>query len=123
MAGIKIRMRYRVSASSLLEVIVAMVIIVVVFGLAMMIAANVSRGSLSVEKLHAQAVLKNVLAEEEGRRDFVSRTISIDSVAVEQEVKPYDAGLVEIHLTAYDNSNKKMAELRKVVISNDEETR
>lgn len=109
------------SASSLLEVIVSMVIIVVVFGIAMMIMANVSRGSLSTKKIRAQAILKNALTNGENEGDWISKTMTVDSVRVEQEVKPYtNAGLLEVHLTAYDANDEKVAEVRKIVISNDE---
>ena len=52
MAGRKL-IRTKIMASTILEVIVAMVIIVVVFGIAMMIYTNVLRMSLSVKKIQA----------------------------------------------------------------------
>ena len=120
MAGIQINITQRLRASSLLEVIISMVIIVVVFGLAMMMTANITRGSLSTKKIHAQFILKSALMNGEGQKEWVSKTVLIDSVTVEQEVKPYNTGLLEVHLTAYDTNNEKMAELRKVVIENNE---
>src|SRR5687768_6863422 len=99
MAGIPLKI-LRVRASSLLEVVVSMVIVVVVFGLAMMIIANITRGSLSAKKIQAQAVVKKALANEENQSELISKTMIIDSVTVEQEVKPYGAGLLEVHLTA-----------------------
>ena len=60
MAGRKL-IRTKIMASTILEVIVAMVIIVVVFGIAMMIYTNVLRMSLSVKKIQAQAILKETL--------------------------------------------------------------
>lgn len=120
MAGIQMNITRRVRASSLLEVIVSMVIIVVVFGLAMMMIANITRGSLSTKKMHAQSILKNMLMNGEGQKDWISKTVTIDSVRVEQEVKPYATGLLDVRLTAYDANNEKMAELRKVVIENNE---
>jgi Tfp pilus assembly protein PilV len=120
MAEIQVIIKRRVRASSLLEVIVSMVIIVVVFGLAMMMIANITRGSLSTEKIHAQAVLKSALINGEDQKEWISKTVIIDSVTVEQEVKPYTTGLLEVRLTAYDMNNQKMAELRKVVIKDNE---
>ena len=116
MAEIQMILTRRVRASSLLEVIISMVIIVVVFGLAMMMMANITRGSLSTKKIHAQAILKSMLMNGEGQKEWVSKTAIIDSVTVEQDVKPYNTGLLEVHLTAYDMNNEKMAELRKIVI-------
>jgi Tfp pilus assembly protein PilV len=110
----------RLRASSLLEVVISMVIIVEVFGLAMMIIVNITRGSLSAKKIQAQAVLKNVLTSEERQSEPASKTSNVDSLAVVEEVKPYSTGLVEVHLIAYDTNNEKVAELRKIVITENE---
>lgn len=120
MAGIEVNLRQRVRASSLLEVVVSMVIIVVVFGLAMMMMANITRGALSTKKIHARSILKTALMDGESQKEWSNKTVTIDSVTVEQEVTPYNAGLLEIHLTAYDANNEKIAELRKVVIEDNE---
>ncbi|MGY3214542.1 hypothetical protein [Mucilaginibacter sp. HD30] len=120
MAGIQVIIKLRLRASSLLEVIVSMVIIVVVFGLAMMMIVNITRGSLSTKKIRAHAILKSMFMNGDGQKEWISKTAIIDSVTVEQDVKPYNTGLLEVHLTAYDTNNEKMAELRKIVIDNNE---
>jgi len=116
----RVKWQHRVRASSLVEVVISMVIIVVVFGVAMMIMANITKGSLSLKKIQAQAILKKVLINEEGQAELTDKTLSIDGVAVEQKVKPYGEGLSEVHLTAYDDNNEKITEVRKVVQNKNE---
>jgi Tfp pilus assembly protein PilV len=115
MAGIKLN--ERVQASTILEVIVSMVVIVVVFGIAMMIYTNVLRTSLSVKKIKALAILNQAMLKAENNPESVTQSLTIDDFRVEQEIKPYSTNnnLTEIHLTAYDQNQQKVAELEKVI--------
>jgi Tfp pilus assembly protein PilV len=110
MKGHKVKVR----SSTILEVVVSMVIIVVVFGIAMMIFTNVQRSSLSVKKLRAQALLR-----EAANTADATKTITADEFRIEQEVKPYraDSALTDVHLTAYDQNRQKVAELEKVTLT------
>jgi hypothetical protein len=112
MAGSKLTQR--AGASTILEVVISMIIIVLVFGIAMMIFTNVTRLSLSVKKLKAQALLQQVMINA-----TVTETITIDEFRIEQEVKPYrgNSGLTDIRLTAYDQNQQKVAESEKVIIT------
>jgi len=115
MAGSKLKARVR--SSSILEVIVSMVIIVVVFGIAMMIYTNVLRLSLSGKKLKAQALLNETMVKTEHNTQVSAQSITVDDFTIELEVKPCPLGLnlSEIHLTAFDQNRQKVAELEKVI--------
>ena len=117
MAGSKLS--GKVKASTIVEVLVSMVIIVAVFGIAMMIYTNVLRMSLSVKKLRAQAILRQVMLTAENTPGNTTQSLNSESFRIEQEVKPYngDIGLTELHLTAYDENQQKVAELQKVIIN------
>jgi len=117
MAG-KIDVRATVSASTIMEVVIAMVLIVVVFSIAMMIFANVTSSSLSVKKIRAQAVLHEALLNAEKKGDPTSLSLNIEDFRVEQEIKPYRQTnqLYEIHLTAYDANEQNITELEKVIL-------
>ena len=116
MAGRKL-MGTKVAASTILEVIIAMVIIILVFGIAMMIYANVLRMSLSVKKIQAQAVLKEILFSAEKTNSYTSQSVTIGDFRVEEEVKSFggDTTLREIHLTAFDSNQQQVTELQKVI--------
>ena len=117
MAGSKLK--GQLPASSILEVIVSMVIIVIVFGIAMMIYTNVLRLSLSIKKLKVEALLQETMLKAERNTENITQSVTISDFRIEQEVKPYQdiAGLTEIHLTAFDANQQKIAELQKVINS------
>ncbi|MDF2432860.1 MAG: hypothetical protein JWP44_2491 [Mucilaginibacter sp.] len=115
MAGGKLIVK--IKASTILEVIVSMVIIVIVFGIAMMIYTNVLRLSLSAKKLRAQDLLQETMFTVEHSAANTIKTFDVDDFRIEQEVKPYlqNSSLTDIHLTVYDQNQQKIAELEKVI--------
>jgi Tfp pilus assembly protein PilE len=117
MAGSKLN--GRVKASTILEVIISMIIIVIVFGIAMMIYTNVLRLSLSTKKLRAQALLQETMLKAEQTTANTTQSLTTDDLRIEQEVSAYnkESNLTLIHLTAYDQNQQKIAELQKVIVT------
>lgn len=122
MAGGKLKSRHQVRASTIIEVLISMVIIMVVFGIAMMIYANIVQSSLSVKKIRAQAILNEVLQTDESVPIINATTINVDNIRIEQVVKVYpsESQLSQIDLTAYDNNGKEITALHKVIINKNE---
>jgi len=102
-----------------MEVLIAMILIIAVFGIAMMIFTNVLNSSLSVKKIRAQAILQEALITAEKADNNVSQSISVDDFRIEQEIKPYNdnAALIDVRLTAFDQNQQKIAELEKVILN------
>jgi Tfp pilus assembly protein PilE len=117
---VTVKLIKRVPASSILEVIVSMVIIVVVFGIAMMIYTNVLRLSLFGKKLKAQAMLQEAMLKAEQDPQSIAETVTADGFRIEQQAKPYEGnpGLSVIILAAFDQNEQKIAELQKVLRNN-----
>ena len=111
MAGNKLK------ASSLVEVLISMIIILIVFSIAMGIYANVLRLSLSIKKHHAQAVLYQVLRKIEKSPQLSEEKFTLEGFYIKQIITnyQYQKYLTEIHLTAVDKNKIKLAEVRKVV--------
>jgi Tfp pilus assembly protein PilE len=112
------KLKGRVEASTILEVVISMIIIVVVFGIAMMIYTNVLRVSLSAKKIRAQALLQETMLKAEQTTANVNQSFTVDDFRIEQAATQYNSGsgLTLIHLTAYDQNQQKVAELQKVII-------
>lgn len=94
-----------------------MILILLVFGIAMTISANVFRSSLSVKKIRAQALLQDILLKLEQNKTNSTQTYTLGDLRIEQEISAYPAGeqLIEVHLTAYDENQQQVAELQKVI--------
>ncbi|MEN0052360.1 MAG: hypothetical protein AAGC65_01760 [Mucilaginibacter sp.] len=118
MARNPIKHRTLLRASSLTEVVIAMVIIMLVFGIAMTIYANVIRLSLSVKKMRAQAALEEALSGAINTGKAENHTEQADGYRIEQTVQPYGTapGLIVIQLTAIDDQQQPIAKLQQVLI-------
>lgn len=118
MARKKVRMM--LNASSLVEAVIAMVVIVIVFGIALIVITNVTRSSLSVTKATAQKVLDKAIADVERTKDLTpaKSTFSIDGLAIDQQILPYwkNPALTEVQLSARNEKGDTILTMRKVLI-------
>lgn len=117
MAGSKLITGQKVRASTIIEVLISMIVIMVVFGMAMLIFANVTRSGVSEKKVRSSAVLQQILLDDEKTADLGSRMFTVDSLRVEQQVKNYNNkdSLVEIDLRAYDPGGQLTADAHKII--------
>lgn len=122
MAGSKVNSRHQVPASTILEVIIAMVIMVVVFGIAMMIYTNILRFSLSAKKMRAEAVLQDILVQAEQSGIIPNEPIRAGSFSITADSKPVEdePDLISLHLTAYDDNQEDVAEVQEIMINKHE---
>jgi len=118
MAGTKLTITRKIAGSTIVEVLISMVIIIVAFGIAMMIYSNVTRFSLSAKKIKAEAILQERLLDIEQSKVRMDETVAIGDFQVQQEIKVYSdsSHLSDVHLTAWDDNHQKVAELQKVII-------
>jgi Tfp pilus assembly protein PilV len=119
MAGNQLILQTRLKASSILEVLISMVLILVVFGLAMMISANVLRSSLTVKKIEARALLQQALIVAEQDKAVATRTYVVGDFKIEQDLTDYPGhpGLTQIRLSAVDVNEDTVAQVQKVIIA------
>lgn len=118
MDGNKVKGIKRLKSSSLIEVLVSMVIIVIVFSIAMGISTNIFRLSLSFKKLKAQASLNRLLIQLEKKPPHVTqKNFIFDEISINQVVTKYlnSDNLKVIHLTALDENKEKLGEVKKII--------
>lgn len=118
----KLKIAAKAKASSILEVVVAMVIIVIVFGIAMMIYTNVLQLAFSGKKMKAEAVLQEALLAAQQDVAIESKTFRADDLSVNQYVAPAggSAKLFQLTLTAIDINGDTVAKARQLIVKADE---
>ncbi|OKS87281.1 hypothetical protein RG47T_2740 [Mucilaginibacter polytrichastri] len=105
-------------ASSILEVVIAMVIIVFVIGIALMILSNVLRLSLSVKQVKANAILQQELIKTNQTGNVSDEILHINEWRMEKIFKSSNLGgsLLEADFTLYDQNNTRITELKSMII-------
>ncbi|MCJ8212031.1 hypothetical protein MUY27_20105 [Mucilaginibacter sp. RS28] len=106
----------KTAASTILEVVIAMLIIVVVIGLAFMIVTNVSRLSLSGRRVKAAAILEDAMTKNADRHPKDS-TWNADEWHIKQQVKKEQEayGTSTLVLTLYDTDDQPIDSLKRVL--------
>jgi len=108
----------KIKGSTLLEVIISMVVIVIVFGIAMMIFAKVISFTTSARDIRAKSILRDLLEKQEHEKAISSQSIITADFTIEETTTAYNdqADLVLVQLTAFDQNNKQVAELLKIIL-------
>jgi hypothetical protein len=115
---VRIQLNPKIKASTLLEVIISMVVIMVVFGIAMMIFSKITTFSISGKASRARAALEYQLTKIEKAKIFTNESLVAGDFNIDQTAMPYRSfdNLLLLTLTAYDTNNKVVAQLRRIEI-------
>ncbi|SDN35028.1 hypothetical protein SAMN05421820_107152 [Pedobacter steynii] len=103
-------------ASTLLEVIVAMVIIMIVFVLATGIFTKVIGSSASVKQQQVRSLSSGIIQESLTQHNWTDETVKIDSIVFQKTVLPYgtDPDLLQISVSAIEHG-KEIGKSRRIV--------
>jgi hypothetical protein len=109
-------MANKVTASTLLEVIVAMVIIMIVFVIATGIYTNVVKSSASIEQQQARALAIGIIQQSKLDHDWTESSVQVDSITLQKEILPYEeyADLILIRVTAKEQG-KEIGVVKQIV--------
>lgn len=80
----------KLKASTLLEVVVAMVVILIVFVLTMGIYANIVNSSPSIKAQKYRSVISGLIQESIQQQNWEEETILIDSMWLKKTVSPFN---------------------------------
>jgi Tfp pilus assembly protein PilV len=108
--GIKFR------ASSLVEVTVALVILVLAFGFSLMIYLNVTRSGQTLQKTRYSLLLKEYAENSKVGQQYVDEALEEEGYLLEREVTPYQ-GNPDLLLLTFTVSNR---ESKKVLVHQQE---
>jgi len=106
----------KVSGSTLIEVVIATVIILAVFTLAMGIFIKVTQSGYSVSRTSARQQMQYIVDQSIRDRDYEDEILEADSIAYEKTVVPYSGydDLLLIQVEARQGATT-IGKLRKIV--------
>jgi hypothetical protein len=117
---LKIIKNNRCAAFTLIEAVVAIVIVMACFWLSGMIYVNLLRADARAEKLRAFAITKSISVESCKNHAFFDETITIDSVLfVKKTIENYNdyAKLKVLNVETFNNADRKLASYKQIVIA------
>lgn len=107
---------HKVKASTLLEVIVAMVVIMVVFVIATGIYTNIIKSSPSIKQQQGRALASGLIEQSKLEHDWTEKSLLVDSIALQKEVVPYQdySDLLLITVTAKERG-REIGRVKQIV--------
>lgn len=104
-------------AFTIVESIVAMVIILISFGTGMMIYLNVMTSEKLVSKTQAYLKLEQELKKVKTQKIFIDETKELNELFIVKKIKdsPLSESVIEIHLTAFNYKKEKLAEISAII--------
>jgi hypothetical protein len=106
-------------ASSILETIAALVIILVIFGIGTSIFVSVSATTSSIERLRATQILKEYADNTEKYQQFHDEQQQLDSFEVRRAVTEEKPGrLWKVQYSIYDRRHSLLAEWQQYALVN-----
>jgi hypothetical protein len=109
--------RLKLSAASLIEVTVAMVIILLVWTIALTIFINVTTSGGALKKVRYQVLLKEYALKVKNEKLFIDDEFNINELTVHRKVAPYmgNNSLLYLHLTITDVSGKVVCQYQELI--------
>lgn len=111
MAGIR---NYRITSATILETLVAMVILLTLFGIATTIFVQVTGSTYSVNKMAARYALDRYIAQTAELKTYFNEEFEEVGIHINKQVEVYNKGdnMVKIIFSVYDNVQHKKIDER-----------
>ncbi|HTC00444.1 MAG TPA: hypothetical protein VK705_07160 [Ferruginibacter sp.] len=108
---------YRLRGNTILETIVALVIIITIFGTATTLFVKVAASSTSMQKLTAENILKTYAIKTEEQKLFFTDEEEINGYRVKREVTAMDnlKNMTMIHFYIFDQNNKLLSDWQQLI--------
>ena len=112
----------KLKSSSLFETLVAMTILVIISGIAMVAFINISRSSVTGEKIKARLYLYDVVEKTKEERNFTDNEYEWNGLMVEQSFTQYDSysELLIMNVEIKDDRQRIIASHREIIKSDEE---
>jgi Tfp pilus assembly protein PilE len=111
-----IRGKYK--GSTLIEVIVAMIIILICAGLGMTAFTNVNKDLNITQETEASVYMNKILTDTQIEKDYTDKDFSFENVNIERRVTTYrnEKRLRIVVITAFNFQGKKTGEIKELIM-------
>ena len=116
---LKLKSKKVFKASTIIESIVAMTIIMIGFGIALLIFLNINKSDNAFQKFKAQIILGEFAANVKKEINPLSDQEQVGDIMIIQTILDYPGymGVKQLNLEAYDRQGKKIAMRKELIIT------
>lgn len=112
------RLKDKVQGSTLIEVLVAMIIIVICLGIASIIILNISKSGNTGLKLLAEQYAEKVIENSKLNHEYQDENYETEGIIIEKRVELYKNldGLLELTVTVFNSDMKQLVQKKVLII-------
>lgn len=111
-----VRVRQKINAFTILESMVAMVIVMIVFGLSSIVIINVSSSGITNENKEAHALVKLTRNEAIKQNLFIDESIKEGNITIEKSIIDYyQSDELKVLLIEAYSGEKKVFEIKELI--------
>jgi predicted MPP superfamily phosphohydrolase len=110
-------MQQRISGATIVETIVAMVIILVLFGITTSIFVQTSLHSFSVKKIRAAQLANEFFLKMSDDKNFNNEEVTKDDFLIKKNIEVYskNGNVLAITIIVLDNNNKEIENQKRLI--------
>ncbi|MBY0426789.1 MAG: hypothetical protein K2Q22_14230 [Cytophagales bacterium] len=107
----------RLKAATLIEIMVALLIISIVFTITLNILLKVSQSGYTLSKIKAIQEIKRTSFKTKNERRFIPEELHLEGFVIKKNIKPYptDTALLELSIAAYSMEGKLIYQQKEIV--------
>jgi hypothetical protein len=107
----------RLSAATLVEAMVAMVIILVIFGITTTVLVQTSLRSFSVKRIKAAQLVNTLFAKTISERSFFNEEVTLDGWIIRKDVQQYNGNnrVLEIKIIVLDDDSNELENEQRLI--------
>jgi hypothetical protein len=111
----------KVKASTLIEVVVAMVIMFITFGLGMMIYHNVLKSGINLQNIKADHLSSQIVEETIKARSYFDEEMELQDLLVKKRIGPYqnNSSLLLLEIQVFSKDAKLLAETSQLILADE----
>lgn len=111
-------LKNKYTASTLMEVLVAMVIILICAGLGMSSFANLNKDMNGNLEIQAEVYMEKVINDAKASKKYTDKVFEFEGIRVERSFKPYqqEKRLILMQVEAFNGRNKKIGEIKELIL-------
>ncbi|MBS1635861.1 MAG: type II secretion system protein [Bacteroidetes bacterium] len=111
-------LKKRIQASTLLETLIAIVLILVCFSIATVVLVNIMQSDNGRMKLHARTELEALYIKTMEEKTFIDEDVEFDTFSIHKTISPYQDSpdLYLLALTATSKNAQVLDEFKKLIL-------
>jgi type II secretory pathway pseudopilin PulG len=108
----------KLRAATLIETLIAMLIILLVLGVSIMVYVNIMKSDQHFKNLKADLSMEEVAAQTSERQNYHTKTIMKGERRVKRTIANFESAsnVKHLQLTAFDNQNNKVKQYHELVV-------